>query len=117
MKLFPKGIVITGGIATGKSTVVKLVADAGYPVFDADQLAREAVNPGTEGYAQVVAAFGRSVVRSDGTLDRGALRKRIVTSAEERETLERVVHPQIQSLLKKKSRTFLPTNTGSTKLR
>ncbi|HEX5937268.1 MAG TPA: dephospho-CoA kinase, partial [Actinomycetota bacterium] len=61
---------LTGGIGSGKSTVARLLDRRGAVVIDADQLAREAIAAGTEGFDLVVAAFGRGVVRPDGELDR-----------------------------------------------
>ena len=61
---------LTGGVASGKSTVSALLAEHGAVVIDADLLAREVVAPGTEGLAEVVAAFGDAVLTPDGGLDR-----------------------------------------------
>ncbi len=63
---------LTGGIGSGKSTVARMMAERGAVVVDADQLAREAVLPGTEGLARVVAEFGDQVLAPDGSLDRPA---------------------------------------------
>ena len=66
-------VALTGGIATGKSTVAAAAADAGVPVVDADALARKAVAPGSAGLREVVARFGSGVLAADGALDRAAL--------------------------------------------
>jgi dephospho-CoA kinase len=91
-----KWIGLTGGIATGKSTVAKILRDQGLPVLDADSLAREVVTQGSKGLAEVAAAFGPSVVSQDGNLDRGALGKLIFADPDQRLKLESILHPLIQ---------------------
>ncbi|MBQ7249588.1 MAG: dephospho-CoA kinase [Deltaproteobacteria bacterium] len=66
---------VTGSVAAGKSTVVRMLADRGAVVVDADQLAREAVAPGTSGLKQLVARFGTDILLADGALDRSKLRE------------------------------------------
>ena len=68
-----KRIALTGGIASGKSTVAGLLTDCGVPVVDADRLARQVVAPGSEGLAAVVAAFGSDVLDAGGGLDRAKM--------------------------------------------
>jgi dephospho-CoA kinase len=92
---------LTGGIASGKSTVAALLAERGALVVDADVLAREVVEPGTPGLAAVVDRFGTSVLRPDGSLDRAAL-GRLVFSADPssqpaRRDLEAIVHPAVRA--------------------
>jgi dephospho-CoA kinase len=87
---------LTGGIATGKSSVARILANTfGLPVVDADQLARAVVQPGGPCLEPIVAHFGPGVLQEDGTLDRSALRTRIMTSPEDRRTLEAITHPAI----------------------
>jgi dephospho-CoA kinase len=93
------GIGLTGGIATGKSTVAGLLRARGYLVVDADQLARAVVAPGTPGLAQVVASFGAGVVAPDGSLDRAKLRAIVFKNAEARGRLEAITHPLIRETL------------------
>lgn len=90
------GIGLTGGIATGKSTVAGLLRARGYLVFDADQLARAVVAPGTPGFEQVVTSFGAGVVAPDGSLDRARLRAIVFKDAEARRRLEAITHPLIR---------------------
>ncbi len=85
---------LTGGIGSGKSTVAGRLAEHGAVVIDADRIAREVVEPGTEGLAEVRAAFGDDVVR-DGELDRAALARRVFTDEAARATLNGIVHPRI----------------------
>jgi dephospho-CoA kinase len=89
---------LTGGIASGKSTVAALIKAHGIPVIDADQLAREAVLPGSPGLQQIVTVFGREVVHNDGTLDRAVLAEKIFADPAARKTLESIVHPAIKQL-------------------
>jgi dephospho-CoA kinase len=89
---------LTGNVASGKSTVARVWAAAGVPVVSADELAREAVAPGTEGLAQVVGAFGSDILTPEGTLDRGALRARVLADPDARVRLEAILHPRIAAL-------------------
>jgi dephospho-CoA kinase len=86
---------LTGGIATGKSYVVRQFRDAGVPVVDSDVLAREAVAPGTPGLAAIVARFGADVL-SGGELDRARLGDIVFRDAEARRDLEAIVHPVVR---------------------
>jgi dephospho-CoA kinase len=87
---------LTGGIATGKSTVAAIFASAGAVVIDADRIAREAVRPGTAVHADIVAHFGNGVVREDGAVDRKRLAAIIFADPAEQRALERMVHPQVK---------------------
>ncbi len=89
-------VALTGGIATGKSVVARGLRDHGFPVIDTDQVARDVVAPGTDGLAAVVARFGTSVVRGDGTLDRAALGRLVFGDATARRELEALLHPRIR---------------------
>jgi len=86
---------LTGGIATGKSAVERLLAERGVPVLDADRYARDVVEPDRPAFAEVVAAFGPGVVGPDGGLDRKALGARVFADAEARRRLEGITHPRI----------------------
>ncbi len=86
---------LTGNIASGKSTVSRELARLGARVVDADLLAREAVAPGTPGLARVVEAFGPSVLKPDGSLDRSALRSRVFGHPSALATLNAIVHPEV----------------------
>jgi dephospho-CoA kinase len=89
---------LTGNVASGKSSVAGIWAGEGIPVVSADELAREAVAPGTPGLDEVRLAFGEGVVAADGTLDRGALRRRVFSDDEARARLEALLHPRIRTL-------------------
>jgi dephospho-CoA kinase len=86
---------LTGNIAAGKSTVAAGLAAAGLPVIDADTLAREVVAPGTSALAAIVARWGPTILAADGTLDRAALRRRILADPADRTALEAITHPAI----------------------
>ena len=86
---------LTGGIASGKSTVGKLFRQLGVTVVDADEVAREVVERGSEGLAEIVAAFGPEVLSADGTLDRKKLAAIVFEQPEDRKRLEQITHPRI----------------------
>jgi dephospho-CoA kinase len=86
---------LTGGIASGKSTVAKRIRELGIPVIDADAVAREVVLPGTEGYRAVVEAFGEGIVAADGQIDRKALGSLAFADPSARGRLNAIVHPAI----------------------
>ena len=86
---------LTGNVASGKSEVARTWEKAGVPVVSADDLAREAVAPGSPGLADVVAAFGEGILASDGSLDRARLREIVFRDPAARERLEEILHPRI----------------------
>jgi dephospho-CoA kinase len=86
---------LTGGVGAGKSAVSALLAGHGAVVIDADAIAREVVEPGTAGYAAVVARFGPAVVAADGALDRAALAAIVFEDAAARKDLNAIVHPLV----------------------
>ena len=86
---------LTGGVASGKSTVSRMLAELGAVVIDADQLAREVVERGTPGLAQVVAEFGEELLTPDGDLDRPAMGRLVFADEERRRRLESIVHPLV----------------------
>lgn len=87
---------LTGGIASGKSAVSQRLAEHGAIIIDADQLAREVVEVGTEGLAEVVAEFGQDVVGEDSSLDRTALGHVIFDDEEARGRLNAIIHPRVR---------------------
>lgn len=88
---------LTGGIATGKSTVAALLRERGCIVIDADILAREVVEPGQPAYERIVAAFGPGVLAPDRALDRKALASIVFADPERRKELEAITHPEIRA--------------------
>ena len=92
---------LTGGIASGKSTVARRFAARGVPVIDADEVARELVAPGEPTLAAVVRRFGPGVLRADGSLDRRALRSQVFASSDARRDLEAILHPPIRATMER----------------
>ena len=88
---------LTGGVASGKSTVSAILAELGAVVIDADLLAREVVAPGTEGLAAVVEAFGPDVLGPDGGLDRPRLGALVFADLDRRRALEAIIHPRVRA--------------------
>lgn len=88
---------LTGGIGSGKSTVSALLAARGAVVVDADRIAREVVEPGTPGLAQVVESFGDDVLTADGALDRPALAAVVFSDPAARARLDGIVHPLVRA--------------------
>jgi len=88
---------LTGGIASGKSTVSKTLRELGAVVIDADRLAREVVAPGTPGLARVVEAFGPSVLTPEGEMDRPKVGAIVFADPERRRALEEIVHPLVRA--------------------
>ncbi|MEJ2887215.1 dephospho-CoA kinase [Actinomycetospora aeridis] len=86
---------LTGGIGAGKSTVAETLTELGAVVIDSDRIAREVVEPGTEGLAEVVAAFGEDVLDADGALDRPALGRIVFADDAKRQQLNGILHPRI----------------------
>jgi dephospho-CoA kinase len=96
----PFVIAVTGGIASGKTAVTEALAARGVPVFDADVAAREVVAPGSEGLAEIVAAFGPGVLDAQGALDRGAMRRHVFDHPDDRRRLEAIIHPRVRQRLR-----------------
>jgi dephospho-CoA kinase len=103
MSRLPYRVALTGGIASGKSTVADLFAALGVPVIDTDVIAREVVEPGRPALAAVVDAFGDDVLGPDGRLDRRRMRERIFGDAAARRRLEGILHPAIRAEMARQS--------------
>lgn len=93
---------LTGGIAAGKSTVAEVWQSLGADVIDADELAREVVQTGSEGLSRIVDAFGSGVLKIDGTLDRAKLAELVFPDPTKRKQLESITHPLIRALAKQR---------------
>jgi dephospho-CoA kinase len=88
---------LTGGIATGKSTIARHLNEVyGFPIFDADVYAREAVQPGSEIFDRIRQRYGETIVLADGSLDRQSLGAIVFANPEERQWLERQIHPYVR---------------------
>jgi dephospho-CoA kinase len=97
---------LTGGIASGKSTVAKILQSLGAAIVNADDLAREVVEPGHEAWQEIVASFGAGVLQSDQNLDRQKLRTLIFNQPEARKRLESIIHPRVRALAEERIRQY-----------
>lgn len=97
---------ITGGIATGKSTVLRLLGELGAETMSADEVAHEVLSKGTPAYAEVVARFGPDVLGPDGEIDRAALGRIVFSDAAARADLEAITHPRIIARIEDMVREF-----------
>jgi len=100
----PFRVALTGGIASGKSTVANLFAELGVPLIDTDVIAREVVEPGRPALAAIVAAFGPGVLDAQGCLDRRRMRERIFADPAAKQRLEAILHPAIRAEMERQSR-------------
>ena len=88
---------LTGGVGMGKSTAARLLKKAGLPVVDSDDLAREAVQPGTEGLAEIADGFGEGFLKADGSLDRDKMASTVFQDEAARKRLETIIHPRVRA--------------------
>lgn len=100
----PFCVAVSGGIASGKSTVCAHLARRGIAVVDADIVARELVAPGQPALQDIAARLGGRFILADGTLDRAALRAHVFQDPEAKQVLENILHPRIQAELLRQSR-------------
>lgn len=92
---------LTGGIASGKSTVSDWLRNHNYDLIDADRIARDVVAPGSEGLRRIAAAFGDRILLEDGSLNRAKLGNLIFHNKDQRENLNRMIHPLIRTEMRK----------------
>lgn len=90
-----KIIGLTGGIGSGKSTVARSLQEHGFPIVDADLIAREIVEPGQPALAELTKEFGEDILNADGSLDRGLLASRAFTNKDTTQRLNNITHPRI----------------------
>jgi dephospho-CoA kinase len=95
---------LTGGIASGKSTVAKILERLGAAVINADDLSREVVEPGKVAWQEIIDAFGTGVLQPDQTLDRQKLRTVIFSDRDGRKKLEAIIHPRVRALAEERIR-------------
>ncbi len=93
---------LTGGIATGKSTVAKLLTEKGAMLIDLDRIAREVVSPGQPALEQIVGQFGQALLQPDGTLDRKRLGGIVFADPDKRKQLESITHPAIRAVMRER---------------
>ena len=92
---------LTGGVGMGKSTAARLLKKVGLPVVDSDDLAREAVQPGTEGLAEIADEFGEEFLKADGSLDRDKMASTVFQDEAARKRLEAIIHPRVRTVWEK----------------
>jgi len=92
---------LTGGVGMGKSTAARLLKKVGLPVVDSDDLAREAVHPGTEGLAEIADEFGEGFLKADGSLNRDKMASKVFQDEAARKRLEAIIHPRVRTVWEK----------------
>jgi dephospho-CoA kinase len=95
---------LTGGIASGKTTVANMFQRLGSAIVDADVLSREVVEPGQAAWQDIMSTFGREVLQADQTLDRQKLRAIIFNNPNARKQLEAIIHPRVRALAEQRIR-------------
>lgn len=98
---------LTGSIASGKSTVSKMLKSAGYPIIDADLVARLVVEPGSATLAKIIQAFGKEVISENGTMNRAKVGEIIFNDPAKRKILNDIIHPAIRQEMLKQRQEFL----------
>jgi len=94
---------LTGGIATGKSTVSKMMQELGVPIVDADLIARQIVEPGKDAWKKIVKEFGEEILLENGEIDRPKLSKIVFNNADKRKAINSITHPHIYSEIRKQT--------------
>ena len=97
---------LTGGIATGKTSVARLIEQMGYPVLNADDFAHNAIKQGTKGHTDVVQEFGPGVLAKDGEIDRRKLGQLVFGKPDRLEKLELLIHPSVRQVTLEKKQSF-----------
>ena len=95
---------LTGGIASGKSTVAAILKRLGAAIINADELSRDVVQPGQDAWKEIVENFGADILQEDKTLDRKKLRKMVFDNPEARKKLEAIIHPKVRALAEERIR-------------
>jgi dephospho-CoA kinase len=103
---------LTGGIASGKSTVAAILRRLGAVIINADELSREVVQPEQDAWKEIVATFGSDILQEDKTLDRRKLRKIVFDNPEARKKLEAIIHPRVRALAEKKINELAATGSS-----
>lgn len=98
---------LTGGIASGKSTVSQMILELGFPIVDADIVAREVVEIGEDTYTQLIDSFGKEILHEDKTLNRQALGNIIFHDEEKRLLLNSIMHPAIRQRIQQQKNNYL----------
>ena len=93
---------LTGGIASGKSTVAAILRRLGAAIINADDLSREVVQPEQDAWKEIIDTFGADILQEDKTLDRGKLRKIVFDNSQARKKLEAIIHPRVRALAERR---------------
>ncbi len=104
---------LTGGVASGKSTVSRILQEEGAYIIDADQIARELVTPKSPVSQELAQAFGRDILQQDGSVDRKKLAARIFLNPEQRSLLNRILHPRIRETICQRVREVGKSDPGA----
>ena len=104
---------LTGSIASGKSTVSKMLRKKGFPIVDADEIARLVVEPGSPVLLEISRAFGQGILRADGSLNREKLGERIFGNVEERQKLNSIIHPAIRKEMMRQKEQWISTGSNT----
>jgi dephospho-CoA kinase len=104
---------LTGSIASGKSTVSNMLKEKGYPIVDADKIARQVVEPGTPVIKEIAEHFGDEVLNEDGSLNREKLGERIFKNEEERKKLNSIIHPAIRNEMIRQKEQWISKGAGT----
>lgn len=103
----PKVIGLTGGIATGKSTVSKLLSEYGFKIVDADIASRKAVEKGSNGLRQIKSTFGDEAITNDGEMNRQYIGELVFNHPEKRLELNAIVHPIVRKIMEQEKQQYL----------
>ncbi|WP_100405078.1 dephospho-CoA kinase [Bacillus solitudinis] len=98
---------LTGGIASGKSSVSAILKRIGHPLIDADQIARDVVEPGEVAFDKIVSHFGKAILKEDGTIARKRLGAVVFNDEAEREVLNKIVHPAVRTRMNEQKEDYL----------
>jgi len=112
MEPMPKAYGITGGLASGKSTVSQFFKELGVPVISADEISREICEPGKPAFQKIKEVFGNDVFAADGTLNRKKLGEIIFSQPRERKRLEAITHPLMKTRIRQKIRDYFDKGAG-----
>lgn len=104
---------LTGSIASGKSTVSKMLKKKGFPIVDADEIARFVVEPGSSVLQEISHVFGQGILREDGSLNREKLGERIFANVEERQKLNGIIHPAIRQEMLRQKEQWISTGSNT----
>lgn len=104
---------LTGGVATGKTTVARMFEELGAKVISADEVVHRLLDPGSEEWERIRREFGQGVLRGDGSIDRAKLAETVFRDPEKRQKLEAIIHPRVLDFLQKEADSFRRSGEGA----